>query len=187
MKRVYAFNFILLCLFTAVSAASPVKGLLERVSPGSSGKFIIEQVASASDFFELDQKGEKVVIRGNNPVSIATGINWYLKYHAGVHLSWNNMSAQLPAVLPAVPHKERHETASTFRYDFNYCTFSYTMAFWDWKRWEKEIDWRHSTASTFRWRWWVQTPCGATYCSSWATRKKRQTSSLPARASRHGG
>ena len=141
MKRVYAFNFILLCLFTAVSAASPVKGLLERVSPGSSGKFIIEQVASASDFFELDQKGEKVVIRGNNPVSIATGINWYLKYHAGVHLSWNNMSAQLPAVLPAVPHKERHETASTFRYDFNYCTFSYTMAFWDWKRWEKEIDW----------------------------------------------
>lgn len=27
------------------------------------------------------------------------------------------------------------------RYDFNYCTFSYSMAFWDWERWEKEIDW----------------------------------------------
>ena len=25
--------------------------------------------------------------------------------------------------------------------DFNYCTYSYTMAFWDWARWEKEIDW----------------------------------------------
>jgi hypothetical protein len=28
-----------------------------------------------------------------------------------------------------------------YRYDFNYCTYSYTMAFWDWDRWEKEIDW----------------------------------------------
>ena len=28
-----------------------------------------------------------------------------------------------------------------YRYNFNYCTFSYTMAFWDWERWEKEIDW----------------------------------------------
>ena len=51
------------------------------------------------------------------------------------------MTAQLPAVLPAVPQKERHETDLKYRYDFNYCTYSYTMAFWDWDRWEKEIDW----------------------------------------------
>ena len=81
------------------------------------------------------------MIRGNNYVSIATGLNWYLKYYAGVQLSWNGMTAQLPAVLPAVPQKERHETDLKYRYDFNYCTYSYTMAFWDWNRWEKEIDW----------------------------------------------
>lgn len=51
------------------------------------------------------------------------------------------MTAQLPAVLPAVPQKERHETDLKYRYNFNYCTYSYTMAFWDWDRWEKEIDW----------------------------------------------
>ena len=34
-----------------------------------------------------------------------------------------------------------HETSLKLRYDFNYCTFSYSMAFWDWKRWEQEIDW----------------------------------------------
>lgn len=27
------------------------------------------------------------------------------------------------------------------RYYLNYCTYSYSMAFWDWERWEKEIDW----------------------------------------------
>ena len=81
------------------------------------------------------------MIRGNNYVSIATGLNWYLKYHVGIHLSWNGMQAELPEVLPAVKQKERHETDMKYRYDFNYCTFSYTMAFWDWTRWEKEIDW----------------------------------------------
>lgn len=84
---------------------------------------------------------KKVVIRGNNPISIAVGLNWYLKYHAGIHLSWNNMVAKLPDALPPVLHRERHETASAYRYDFNYCTFSYTMAFWDWARWEQELDW----------------------------------------------
>ena len=131
----------MLCLAVVVKAASPIQGLLERIDKGASRKFVIEQVKSPTDFFVIDQKGDKVVIRGNNYVSIATGVNWYLKYYAGIQLSWNGMTAQLPAVLPAVPQKERHETDLKYRYDFNYCTYSYTMAFWDWDRWEKEIDW----------------------------------------------
>ena len=51
------------------------------------------------------------------------------------------MTAELPASLPPVTKPERHETNLSLRYDFNYCTYSYTMAFWDWARWEKEIDW----------------------------------------------
>lgn len=121
--------------------ASPITGLLERIDKGASRKFVIERLKGEKDFFELDQKGNKVVVRGNNYVSIATGINWYLKYYAGINLSWNGMKADLPEVLPPVLKKERHETDLKLRYDFNYCTFSYSMAFWDWKRWEQEIDW----------------------------------------------
>lgn len=121
--------------------ASPITGLLERIDKGASRKFVIEHLKGEKDFFELDQKGNKVVVRGNNYVSIATGINWYLKYYAGINLSWNGMQADLPEVLPPVLKKERHETDLKLRYDFNYCTFSYSMAFWDWKRWEQEIDW----------------------------------------------
>lgn len=131
----------MICLSVIAHAASPVQGLLERIDKGASRKFVIEQVKSETDFFELDQKGNKVVVRGNNPVSIATGVNWYLKYYAGIHLSWNGMTAHLPDILPPVPKKEHHETNLAHRYDFNYCTFSYTMAFWDWERWEQEIDW----------------------------------------------
>ncbi len=130
------------CLAASVLAeANPVDNLLERIDKGASRKFKTELVRGDRDFFELDQSGQRVVVRGNTWVNIATGINWYLKYHAGVHLSWNGMKAALPAVLPPVPRRERHDTDLTLRYDFNYCTFSYSMAFWDWQRWEEEIDW----------------------------------------------
>lgn len=131
-----------LCLVAAwLSAASPIDGLLERIDRGASKKFKVEMVASDEDFFELDQHGRRVVVRGNSHVSIATGINWYLKYYAGIHLSWNCMTASLPDPLPPVPRKERHSTPLPLRYYLNYCTFSYSMAFWDWARWEREIDW----------------------------------------------
>lgn len=130
-----------LCLPFAQLWSNPVNGLLERIDSGASKKFIIQVKKGQSDFFELDQKGDKVVIRGNNYVNIATGLNWYLKYYAGIHLSWNSMTTELPESLPKVSTPVRKETNLSLRYDFNYCTYSYTMAFWDWKRWEKEIDW----------------------------------------------
>jgi alpha-N-acetylglucosaminidase len=145
MKKIlFLAALVTLTIINAASAANPVTSLLERIDPGASEKFEIELVPSeneGTDFFELDQNRRKVVVRGNNYVSIATGINWYLKYHAGIHLSWNGMTAKLPKRLPAVKHPERHETRHTLRYYLNYCTFSYSMAFWDWERWQREIDW----------------------------------------------
>lgn len=120
---------------------NPMTALVNRICRGAGDKFIFEQVDSDKDFFELDQSGDKVVIRGNNYSTMGAGLNWYLKYYAGIHLSWNGMTAQLPETLPAVPVRERHESKTDIRYYLNYCTFSYSMAFWDWARWQKEIDW----------------------------------------------
>ncbi len=139
MKKIL---LLLVGMLAALSTpANPVDDLLERIDAGASKKFITQLVKSDRDFFELDQSGKRVVVRGNTWVNIATGINWYLKYHAGIHLSWNGMKVKLPGQLPAVTRKERHETDLSLRYDFNYCTFSYSMAFWDWERWQQEIDW----------------------------------------------
>ena len=129
--------FIALQLF----AATPIDGLLERIDKGASRKIMTETVRSDRDFFEITSKDGKPLIRGNNYVSIASGINWYLKYSVGVHLTWNSMHASLPATLPLVQGVERHETDIKHRYYLNYCTLSYSMAFWDWKRWEQELDW----------------------------------------------
>lgn len=141
MKNRIGLLVLLLSAWTVQLLAGPIDGLLERIDKGASRKFAIELKKGDKDFFELGQKGAKVLVRGNSYVSIATGINWYLKYYAGIHLSWNGMQAKLPDVLPPVKEPLRKETGLGLRYDFNYCTYSYTMAFWDWDRWEKEIDW----------------------------------------------
>ena len=67
-------KFYLLILFVAALSAhlsaNPIKGLLERIDRGASKKFIIElNTSTEKDFFELDQKGSKVVVRGNTYVN----------------------------------------------------------------------------------------------------------------------
>lgn len=122
-------------------AATPIEGLLERIDKGASRKIMTEMVSGDADFFEITSRDGKPLVRGNNYVSIASGINWYLKYSVGVHLTWNSMHATLPATLPLVQGVERHTMDIKHRYYLNYCTLSYSMAFWDWKRWEQELDW----------------------------------------------
>ena len=129
------------CLIAVISSANPIDNLLERIDKRASKKFKTELIQSPTDFFELSQEGNRIVIKGNTWVNIAVGLNWYLKYYAGIHLTWNNMNTHLPASLPRVTSPERHATDLKLRNDFNYCTFSYSMAFWDWKRWQTEIDW----------------------------------------------
>ena len=141
MKKIIFFILVLFALSSFKVSANPIKGLLERIDKGASDKFVIEVCDNDKDFFELSSNNNKIVVKGNNFVSIATGINWYLKYYAGIHLSWNNMSNPLPDLLPIIEKPIRVNCNVKYRYDLNFCTFSYSMAFWDWERWEREIDW----------------------------------------------
>ncbi len=133
--------FTIALLLCVTVPANPITGLLQRIDPGAEKKFIVRCQPDSVNYFALSQQGSKVVVTGDSYVSLAVGINWYLKYYAGIHLAWNNMHPHLPEVLPPVTTPERHSTSYALRYDFNYCTFSYSMAFWDWSRWEEELDW----------------------------------------------
>lgn len=127
-------------------ATSAVDSLLNRISPGLSGRLEVSVVDSPADstdvdWFEIYQSGDRPAVKGNSAISVATGINWYLKYMADVHLSWGNMNPALPTMLPAVENRVRRSSPMRSRYYLNYCTHSYSMAFWDWARWQQEIDW----------------------------------------------
>ena len=146
-------RLLLLLLFGSVvmytscqSTSAPIDSLAARVTENTSKgqilfRLVTDEADPAKDYFEIDSKDGKVLITGNSDLSLATGLNWYLKYVAGIHLSWNNPSQKLSEVLPLPQKKIRQATAMKNRYYLNYCTYSYSMAFWDWERWEKEIDW----------------------------------------------
>lgn len=118
-----------------------VHRLMERIHPGLSKKIKVEITPDTLDVFEITQQGGYPVIRANSDLSAAVGLNWYLKYVAGIHLCWGNMHPDIPAKLPRVPSPIRKSTSLPMRYYLNYCTHSYSMGFWDWNRWEEEIDW----------------------------------------------
>jgi len=122
----------------------PVSQLAQRILGADARHFLFEFIppVQGKDTFEIQSQKEKILIRGNNGVSIASGLNWYLKYYCNCHVSLNVDCNQLklPEQLPQIKETLRRTSPFKYRNFFNYCTFGYTMAWWDWDRWERMID-----------------------------------------------
>ena len=116
--------------------------LVRRIVPDRADQFLVELIPSDSvDWFELESKTNKIVLRGNNGVSIASALYYYLKEYANCQVTWNGTNLVLPQNLPQVPVKIHKNSPYEYRYYLNYCTFNYSMSWWNWDRWEQEIDW----------------------------------------------
>lgn len=146
MRRILLLFFTSMVMYgcsMSTESDQSVSELAERLLPdNNSSSFIFEKLPSDSDFFELEQAADdRIIIRGNSGVSIARGLNHYLRNYCHKSVSWcgNNLS-ELPLPLPPVREKVRVTASFPYRYYLNYCTYSYSMAFWDWEQWEKEID-----------------------------------------------
>ena len=142
---------IALCLFIGNTGAAnqekewkaASEALIKRVVPEYAKHFkvCIRPETVKKDYFEIETKGKKIVLTGNNPISVASALNYYLKYYCHCQISSNGDNLNMPDVLPLVTEKVRKDTPYTYRACFNYCTFSYTMPWWNWERWQREIDW----------------------------------------------
>lgn len=122
---------------------SAATSLIERVVPGQARFFVVEPLAPQNGFdvFEVESRGDRVVLRGSTGVAIASALNWYLEHIAGITIANPLRPVALGSPLKRVPTKVRITTPYRYRYFFNYCTFSYSMAWWDWQQWQRMIDW----------------------------------------------
>ncbi|HTI11450.1 MAG TPA: alpha-N-acetylglucosaminidase [Puia sp.] len=140
---------ILLFLFTGViGRTQPDRAasyaLIKRIVPGQAANFIIEPLSGATpekDVFEIESRKDKILLRGNTGVAIASALYYYLNEYCHCQITWNGARLHLPHSLPKVSVKIRRTTPYDYRYYLNYCTFNYSLSWWDWPRWEKEIDW----------------------------------------------
>ena len=118
--------------------------LASRLSPALAAKVEFHQIDAEQgrDVFTLESRGGKVAIGGNNAGSMAVGLNRYLNRYCKVTVSWYaDVAVKLPKTLPDVPATERVTARVPQRFFLNYCTWGYTMPFWQWRDWERFIDW----------------------------------------------
>ncbi len=126
----------------APAALTPYQSLLNRVVPEHADAFIIDSLPGAGDqAFEIAAQDGKISLRGNNGVAIASALYYYIKEYAHGQITWNGTNLNFPESLPLPEQPVRKESPYEYRYYLNYCTFNYSMSWWDWERWEKEIDW----------------------------------------------
>jgi alpha-N-acetylglucosaminidase len=121
--------------------------LVRRILPASQANDIIVRTLPSRgslDTFEIEQApGHKIILKGNTGVAIASALYYYLNEYCHFQITWNGTHLDFfpDQRLPGVPVKVRKGTPYEYRYYLNYCTFNYSMSWWDWSRWEKEIDW----------------------------------------------
>ncbi len=142
-----AFILALLSLpFCSCVKADALTDLLVRIGGAEArGRITLRLDESLAEegreVFLLTEEGGKPCVKGSSLSAATAGLNWYLNHYAHVNISWNNLSTDLSEVALPLPVEEKHVSNAACRYYLNYCTFSYSMAFWTWERWEQEIDW----------------------------------------------
>ena len=79
-------------------------------------------------------------IEGSSPVALCRGFYDFVKSNRAGLYSWSGSNIRFPQQLVDGMEKQ---VVSPFahHYMFNVCTYGYSMPYWDWERWEKEIDW----------------------------------------------
>ena len=97
--------------------------------------------AKEYDYYELSNTEFGICVKGNSGVCLATGINHYLKQYCNVHISQVGTQNRMPEKVVFLEKTIFRETKAKVRYAYNYCTFSYSMAFFGEKEWRKELDW----------------------------------------------
>lgn len=118
--------------------------LAQRVVPKYASHIVFETslTTTGNDFFELSSANKNIIIKASNANAMAVGLNYYLRNYCHADVSWyKNEALLLPAVMPVVPEKIKKEARCSERFFLNYCTFGYTMPWWQWSDWEWFIDW----------------------------------------------
>jgi alpha-N-acetylglucosaminidase len=88
----------------------------------------------------LSADGEDAVtITASSGVAAVWGLHHYLKYWCNCHVSWDHRQLQLPRPLPAVDHTL--SAVDSVRYYQNVCEYGYSFVWWEWRKWERHIDW----------------------------------------------
>ena len=149
MRRILLFSALAMMLSGCMqdNDVKEARALADRVVDGARGRVEFRKLPPAdtgapADAYRIETVGNKVIISGNDANSMAVGLNHYLREYCHIAIGWMDTEKPvLPKVLPQVEPAVEVKARVRDRFFLNYCTYGYTMPWWQWKDWEHFIDW----------------------------------------------
>ncbi len=123
-------------------SVSAARGVIQRLIGERAKDISLKMIPAVDslDTYEIEAVDGKLTIRGSSSVALSFGFYQYLKKGTHSMVGWSGKHLNLPAPWPDYA-RERVSSPYKYRYFLNVVTFGYTTPYWDWERWQKEIDW----------------------------------------------
>lgn len=109
---------------------------------GCYAKFVFfekKEFDTEEDTFLYECKNGYLSIYGNTESALTQGLGHYLLHIAKVNILWCDFPVRIKDSLIDCPVQKK-SVAQKYRVYLNYCTFNYTASWWNFERWEREID-----------------------------------------------
>ncbi|MDF3077501.1 MAG: alpha-N-acetylglucosaminidase [Sphingobacteriaceae bacterium] len=146
MRKIAAAIFLLCLSGFHLSAqqvnVSPARDVIRRLIGSKADGIQIDYIPgeTGNDSYLVTAKGGVLSISGSSPVAVCYGFNKYLQNACHSMITWSGKNLNIPTKWPDYS-SGKVSSPYQYRYFLNVVTFGYTTPYWDWKRWEKELDW----------------------------------------------
>jgi alpha-N-acetylglucosaminidase len=140
-------SYLPLSCSDAAQQVAAVDGLLQRLIPSHAHLFTCTIKPEPSSFFSVEVKDGRVLVEGTTGVDLSAGVNWFLKECLDSSVSWaatggSQIDTSAFSRLPELEARGKSTVPRSFPFSYyqNVVTLSYSMAYWEWERWEQELD-----------------------------------------------
>jgi alpha-N-acetylglucosaminidase len=142
MRRLLTLLIVLIPLVARADALDGARGVLERLLPKQARQFELALIPATDgrERWRLSNGGGRIRVEGTSPSAVLFGVNWYLKYLARVEISPNGDRVPASQHFPLPRRPIAGATPYSVRYALNENVDGYTTPYWDWPRWQREID-----------------------------------------------
>ena len=120
---------------------TPARQVIERLTGASAAHINFEVLPQHEnkDGYAVTCQNGKLTLKGSSPTAFTYAFYRYARQACHSMASWSGSTLHLPTESADFEVPVTYSPYQ-FRYFLNVCTFGYTTPYWDWKRWEKEID-----------------------------------------------
>lgn len=120
----------------------PARAALQRLIPSlqSQISLAVWHRSDGCDAFRISGTTGDIKVTATSNVAALFGVNWYLRYVAHLQISPNGDQLRARGKLPAPSGTIEKKSPYLYRYALNENTDGYSTPYWNWPRWEREID-----------------------------------------------